>query len=95
MPLMGSDEERRAPILFLKIHVTASFNQLLRDSSMPILGRNVDRRAPFLHLKTKVRSSLNQLLRDCSIPILGSDVELRGPISSEGQHYSQLQSAAS
>ena len=31
------------PILVLKINVAASFNQLIRDSSMPISCREVER----------------------------------------------------
>jgi hypothetical protein len=38
--------ERRGPILCLQIHVTASFNQLLRDGRMPYKGREVERRGP-------------------------------------------------
>jgi hypothetical protein len=62
--------ERRAPILLLKINVAASFDQLLRDSSMPIGGGNEERSGPNLVLKIYVTASFNQLLCDGHIPIL-------------------------
>jgi hypothetical protein len=80
MPTVSGDEERREPILILKIDVTASRNQLLSDVSMPILGRGPERRDPILVLKINVTASVNQLLRDGSMPICGSDEERRAPI---------------
>ena len=62
--------ERCVPILLLKINVTASFNQLLRDGRMPLTGRDVEWRDPILCLKIYVTSSFNQLLRDGSMPTL-------------------------
>jgi hypothetical protein len=57
---LGGNEKRRAPILLLKIHVTASFNQLLHNSSMPNLCRNGERCDPILFLKINVTASCNQ-----------------------------------
>jgi hypothetical protein len=50
----------------LKIDVTESCNELLRDGRMPIYGREVERRAPILLLKIEVTSSCNELFRDGS-----------------------------
>jgi hypothetical protein len=43
---MGRDDERRAPILCLKIHDTASFNRCFVTAACPWRGRNEDRRGP-------------------------------------------------
>jgi ethanolamine utilization protein EutQ (cupin superfamily) len=51
MTFLSSNEQRRVPILHLKINVTASFNQLLRNGSMPVDCRDVERRASILVLK--------------------------------------------
>jgi hypothetical protein len=42
MPFVGSDEERRPPILVLMVDVTASFNEHLRDTRMSIFGREAE-----------------------------------------------------
>jgi hypothetical protein len=39
----GRDAEGSSPIHLLKVNVTASFNQLLRDGLMPFIGRDVER----------------------------------------------------
>ena len=44
MPLTGRAMERHAPSLALKIEVTASCQELLRDGRIPILGREEQRR---------------------------------------------------
>jgi hypothetical protein len=44
--LTGREEERHEPIVFLKIHVTATCNELLRDGLKPINGRDVERCGP-------------------------------------------------
>jgi hypothetical protein len=41
IPFMGRDDERRGPVVCLKIQVTASLNQLFRDGRMSIRGRVV------------------------------------------------------
>jgi hypothetical protein len=43
MPLFDREEERRPPVLNLKIELTASCNELLRDGLTPLLGRYVER----------------------------------------------------
>ena len=48
--MMGRDKERCAPILLLKIDITACFNKLLRHGRMPFQGRDIQRRAPNLIL---------------------------------------------
>jgi hypothetical protein len=73
------DVEGSAPKHGLKINVTASVNQLLRDGSMPICGSDEERRAPIPFLKINVTASVNQLLRDGSMPICGRAVERRCP----------------
>jgi hypothetical protein len=47
---LGSDVDRRDPIILLKINVTAKFNQLFRDERMPIVGSKEERSGPILHL---------------------------------------------
>jgi hypothetical protein len=59
MFIMGRDEERRVPIIVLKIQVTASFNELLCDGRMPIACRDVERRVPIRALV------VDQRLRAC------------------------------
>jgi len=73
MSILGSDVQRRSPILkhrvgrflCLKINVTASFYQVLDDQSMTILCHNEERRDPALLLRENVdvTASLNQLNR--------------------------------
>jgi len=43
--------ERRSPFLLLKIEVTASLKELVRDGRMTFFGRDVERRVPSLVLK--------------------------------------------
>ena len=49
--------ERRVAINCLKINVTASIKQLLRDGRLPILGRDIERRAPILCLNINVAAN--------------------------------------
>ena len=67
-------------MLRLKIDVTASSNELLRDALLPSTGRTVEWLAPILHLKVDVTSSCNELFRDGLMPISGRGVERRQTI---------------
>jgi hypothetical protein len=40
---LGGDVERRTSMLILKIDVTASYNELLRDGRRPYIGLEVER----------------------------------------------------
>ena len=44
MRRLESRLESRAPIVILKIDVTGSCNELLRDGRMPMIGRGEERR---------------------------------------------------
>ena len=46
MPISGSEVERCAPTLRLKIDVTSSSKDLRHDDRMPISGHEVERRDP-------------------------------------------------
>jgi hypothetical protein len=52
--LLRLEVERHAPVIILKVDVTASCNQLLRDDRLPLTGCDVERRAPILVLKIDV-----------------------------------------
>jgi hypothetical protein len=43
MPIVGREVERRAPILVLKIDVTASSDEQFRDGRMPFFGCDEER----------------------------------------------------
>jgi hypothetical protein len=74
MLMTGRDAYRRATILPLKIDVTASCNELLRDGLMPIIGREVEGGAPEPFLKIDVTAGSKELLRDGHMSVKGRDV---------------------
>jgi hypothetical protein len=78
--MTGSEVERRAPILCLKIDVTARSNELLRHSHIPSSGRLVERRARIVALKIDVTARSKELLRDGLMPFFGREVERRAPM---------------
>jgi hypothetical protein len=59
----------RVSILLLKIDVTASLKELLRDGLITYTGCEVERRAPFLRLKVDITASSNELFRDGRTPM--------------------------
>ena len=71
--------ERRGPSKCLKIDVTASSNELLRDGLMPSGDREVERREPTLHLNMDVTARSNELFSDGLKPFFGRDVERCAP----------------
>ena len=75
MTCLGHDVDRGVPILMMKINVTVSFNQVLRDGHMSCLGRDVDRCVPINFLNIKVTSSFNQLLRVGMMSLMDHDLE--------------------
>jgi len=57
----------------MKIDVTVSFNEVLRDTNMSILDHEIERCVSILRLKIHVTTSLNEHLRDvtahCNKPL--------------------------
>jgi len=80
MPFEGRGQERRVPVLCLKINVTASFNQLLRDGRMPMKGLDVERRGPTVVLKIDVSTFFEEQYRDGGIPSCNRLVKRGGVI---------------
>ena len=70
MPFLDREVERCAPNLRLKIDVTASSNELLRDGSKPFFCRGVEWRPTILRLKIDVTASSKELFRDFRMRIL-------------------------
>ena len=79
-PKLGGEVERSGPIISLKIDVTASFNELLRDGLVPLTGREVERSGPILVLIIDVTARSKEPLRDGRIPSTGCVMERRAPI---------------
>ena len=81
MPFLGCNEKRRVPLLILKVHFTATSNELFYDVRMSFRSSDVERRCPIcLQRKIDVAVSFNQLPRDGRMPILGRNEERGGPI---------------
>jgi len=79
MSILDRGVEQREPVLVLKVDVTATFNEHLRDRRMPIFGRDAERCVPRLHLNIDVAASFNQLFCDSLTPICCRDYERSGP----------------
>jgi hypothetical protein len=73
--LTGREAYRRATIHPLKIDVTASCNELLRNGVMPFCDRDVEGGAPNTFLKVDVTARSKELLFcDGFIALFGRDV---------------------
>ena len=79
MAILSRDIDHRVPRRHLKVDVTSSCNQLLRDVRMIIVGSDKDRRASILPLKIDVTVSFNQLFCDSSMSICCRDQERDDP----------------
>jgi hypothetical protein len=64
MPIEGRGLKRRAPILLLKIHATASNNELFRDGRMTSTGRAVERRDAHFNVSQAPKILLHTVLQN-------------------------------
>jgi hypothetical protein len=79
-PISGRHVERRAPIISLKVNVTASSNELLRHDRMPTSCPNLPlEAAPILRPKINVIASFKELFVTAACPFLASKNRVVAP----------------